>query len=90
MGELHYLFGVSNMEAPHYNSLTLKEFAEFIHQTGCIHAYTMDGGQTATVVMDNQVINRVNYGSERLISDIIYFATAKPGFYQPWRCGAAH
>lgn len=78
MGELHYLFGVSNMEAPHYNSLNLKEFAAYIHQTGCIQAYTMDGGQTATVVMDNQVINRVNYGSERLISDIIYFATAKP------------
>ena len=28
--------------------------------------------------MDNEVINQVNYGSQRRISDIIYFATAKP------------
>ena len=78
MGKLHYMFAVSNMEAPCYNKLTVKRFAELIHQTGCIHAYAVDGGQTGTVVMNNQVINRVNYGSERLISDIIYFATAKP------------
>lgn len=78
MGKLHYLFGVSNMEAPYYNSFNIKRFAEYIHQTGCLHAYALDGGQTATVAMNNQLINRVNYGSERLISDIIYFATAKP------------
>jgi len=78
MGKLHYLFGVSNMEAPYYTTFNIKRFAEYIHQTGCIHAYALDGGQTATVAMNNQLINRVNYGSERLISDIIYFATAKP------------
>lgn len=78
MGKLHYLFGVSNMEAPYYSTFNIKRFGEYIHQTGCIHAYALDGGQTATVAMNNQLINRVNYGSERLISDIIYFATAKP------------
>ena len=78
MGKLHYLFGVCNMEAPCYNKFTVKRFAELIHGTGCLHAYALDGGQTGTVVMNNEVINRVNYGSERLISDIIYFATAMP------------
>ena len=46
-------------------------------ETGCLQAYAVDGGQTATVVMNDQVRNHVNYGSERPVSDIIYFATAK-------------
>lgn len=78
MGPLHYLFVVTNMEPRHYNKLTMKEFAAFIEQTGCRQAYALDGGQTATAVMNNQLMNNVNYGSQRLISDILYFATAKP------------
>lgn len=78
MDRLHYLYVASNIEAPYYNTMTVKEFAEKVYETGCRHAYTLDGGQTTTVVMNNQLINNVNYGSERLISDIIYFATAMP------------
>ena len=33
---------------------------------------------TATIVMDNTLINSVDYGDQRDISDIIYFATALP------------
>lgn len=79
MGELHYMFGASNIERKYYKSLTMTEFAASIATTGCRHAYALDGGQTATVVMNNMLCNNVNYGSERLISDMIYFATAKPG-----------
>ncbi len=78
MGKLHYLFVTSNMELHYYGNLSMAEFAECLMQTGCIHAYALDGGQTATIVMNNEVINNVNYGSQRYISDIIYFATAKP------------
>ena len=53
-------------------------FAQHVADTGCLQAYALDGGQTATVVMNNEVRNNVNYGSERPISDIIYFATAMP------------
>ena len=45
---------------------------------GCIKAYTLDGGQTATTVFNGQLINPVQFGVEKTISDIIYFATAKP------------
>lgn len=78
MGRLHYLYAASNMEPKNYNQLTMMEFASCIADTGCLQAYALDGGQTATVVMNNKLINKVNYGSQRLISDIIYFATAKP------------
>lgn len=78
MDKLHYLFVASNMDLHNYNKLTTEQFAECLMDTGCRSAYCLDGGQTATVVMNNQLINNVNYGSQRLISDIIYFATAKP------------
>ena len=41
-------------------------------------AYALDGGQTATIVMNDRLINKVSYGSQREISDILYFATAIP------------
>ena len=41
-------------------------------------AYCLDGGQTAAIVMNDQLINRPVYGEQRKISDIIYFATAVP------------
>lgn len=78
MDTLHYLFACSNMEVRYYNNFTMTEFAQCIYETGCLQAYALDGGQTATVVMNNTLFNNVNYGSERLISDIIYFATAIP------------
>lgn len=78
MDELHYLFGAINMEPHYFRVMTMKDFAKCIAQTNCRNAYALDGGQTATVVMNDAVINEVNYGSQRNISDIIFFATAKP------------
>ena len=78
MDQLHYLYVVSNAEDFAPNMLPMMQFAEHVAETGCIQAYAVDGGQTSTVVMNNEVRNHVNYGSERPVSDIIYFATAKP------------
>lgn len=80
MGQLHYLYMVSNAEKASgaNRMLTMAQFADYVAATGCLQAYALDGGQTATVVMNGEVRNHVNYGSERPISDIIYFATAIP------------
>lgn len=78
MDTLHYLFAAANMDKYYWTPVTMEDFAQCIYETGCRQAYALDGGQTATVVMNNTLMNNVNYGSERLISDIIYFATAKP------------
>ena len=43
-----------------------------------LFAYSLDGGQTATIVMNDELVNRPVYGQQRKISDIIYFATAVP------------
>ena len=75
--ELHYvLVTVSNEFFG--NSAKIREFANGVYQLGCQKFYTLDGGQTAVLVMNDKVINKVVYGSERRISDIVYFATAVP------------
>lgn len=78
MDRLHYLVVVCNYEGTHTHMPTGKELVKICQETGCIRAYNLDGGQTSTVVMNNEVLNNVSYGNQRLISDIIYFGTAKP------------
>lgn len=78
LGPLHYLIVTANDEGRYTNFPSLPSFADALAELGVQKAYTLDGGQTATIVMNDQVINRVSYGAERYISDIIYFATAIP------------
>lgn len=78
MGELHYLLAAANMEYYYPMVPTLPQFSRRIAETGCTMAYTLDGGQTAAITINHQLINQVSYGSQRRISDILYFATALP------------
>lgn len=78
LGQLHYLVVTANDEKGYDAFPNLFVFTNVLHELGIENAYTLDGGQTATIVMNDQVINHVSYGAERLISDILYFATAIP------------
>ena len=80
MEELHYLVVVAGRDEGNQKMgvPTLRDFATQVALTGCDKAYTLDGGQTATIAMNGQMMNPVQYGSQRLISDIFYFATALP------------
>lgn len=76
LGPLHYLVVTANSEDPYYGVPQVSQFARNLQAMGISTAYALDGGQTATIAMDGQVINKVSYGSQRDISDIFYFATA--------------
>lgn len=78
LGPLHYVIMDANDELGAWYWPTVEEFAKVMLTTGCDRAYMLDGGQTATTVVNGRVINHVSYGNERMISDIIYFATAIP------------
>ena len=78
MGQLHYIVVAANTTGVHQEIPTVAQFAKNIAATGCRMAYCLDGGQTATIVMNDELINRPVYGQQRKISDIIYFATAVP------------
>lgn len=79
LGRHHYLSMNINCEMPNrYYLATLRQAADAMIKRGCIKAYTLDGGQTATTVVNGQLVNPVQFGAERTISDIIYFCTAIP------------
>ncbi len=79
LGDKHYLTMNINCYKPGYYYLaTLRQAADAMIEKGCIKAYALDGGQTASTIINNQLINPVQFGWERTVTDIIYFATAVP------------
>ena len=79
LGKLHYLSMTINCQSPdHYVYVTLRQAADSMIAHGCVNAYTLDGGQTGSILIGGQLINPVQFGYERLMSDIFYFATAIP------------
>ncbi len=78
LGELHYAVVAANGEEDYYRMPTVAKFGMRLQEMGIPVAYALDGGQTAAIVMNDQLINTVSYGAQRNISDIVYFATALP------------
>ncbi len=78
LGERHYLVAVNSLEGDPDDFPTLWEFARVLQNCGCEKAYALDGGQTAVLVMNDQMLSIPSYGNQRAVSDMIYFATALP------------
>ena len=78
MDTLHYIVVTANTTGIYQEIPTVEQFRKNVAATGCRMAYSLDGGQTATIVMNDELVNRPVYGQQRKISDIIYFATAVP------------
>ncbi|NMC55726.1 MAG: phosphodiester glycosidase family protein [Eubacteriaceae bacterium] len=69
---LHYVFAVCDGRTKASTGLKLKEFAQILYDKGCVWAYNLDGGGSATIYFNGKVINHPSDGSEREISDIVY------------------
>jgi exopolysaccharide biosynthesis protein len=79
LGHLHYLMMTINVEYPDHDVyVTLRQAADSMLAHGCVNAYTLDGGQTGSILIGGRLINPVQFGTERQMSDIFYFATAPP------------
>ncbi len=78
LGKLHYLIATVDGGVEGEDGTTVEQVAKIMDEFGCQQAYCLDGGQTATLVFNNRIFNRVGYGNERDISDIIYFGSAMP------------
>lgn len=80
LGPLHYLLVTVNntKELGIYTRLSIPELTDALAELGVPTAYTLDGGQTAALITGGRLVNPVQFGHERAISDIIYFATAIP------------
>lgn len=75
-GELHYIFIVSDGRTSASGGLSLYELASLFKERGCSVAYNLDGGGSATMYFNGQIINKPTTGgnriSEREVSDIVY------------------
>ncbi len=76
--DLHYLLMTINHTPDARPRATINELARIIYSKNVTKAYALDGGQTAEIIMMGGPINHVDFGYERAVSDIIYFATAIP------------
>ena len=76
--ELHYLLITVTGQGPYRKWQNIHDLAKIIDTFGVQKAYTLDGGRTANLIMNHQLINELNYDSLRPMSDILYFATAVP------------
>ena len=78
LGELHYVLVTAGYGLEARVMPTIREFADRMLSFGCQKAYALDGGQTGTIVTNNTLMNYPDFGTQRTVSDIIYFATAIP------------
>lgn len=74
----HYLLCTVEYTNKEAQGATVRRFAEVMQSKGLRIAYNMDGGQTAALMYNNELFNKVAYGGQREISDILFFATAIP------------
>ena len=76
IGQLYYVFVVSDGRVDSSRGLSLYQLALFMKELNCSQAYNLDGGGTSTMVFNGEIINNVVGGrdgdSERKVSDIVY------------------
>ncbi len=75
---LHYFYMSLNHSAQKEARWTVNQFGERMFERGLTQAYCLDGGQTSEIVWRGAPFNYIDFGGEREVSDIIYFATAIP------------
>ncbi len=69
-GPLHYLMMTV------YMATTVRDAADWMIARGCTRVYAVDGGQSATIVLDGVQVNPSQFNAERTLSDIIAFGSA--------------
>lgn len=71
----HFIFMVIDGRSEESKGITLADFAKTFEATGCLQAYNLDGGGSATLYFNGRVVNNpLGNVVERSVSDIIYIA----------------
>ena len=76
--KLHYFYMSLNHSNEKAARWTVNQFGREMYNKGLYSAYCLDGGQTSEIVFQGEPFNYIDYGKERKVTDIIYFATAIP------------
>jgi exopolysaccharide biosynthesis protein len=71
--ENHLVFVVVDGRNEGYSKgVTMTELADIMTSLGATTAYNLDGGGSATMYFNGEVINQPSNGGERATSDILY------------------
>ncbi len=74
MGPLHYLIIVADGRQEGYSKgMTLQELQQLFVEYGAQTAMNLDGGGTAELWLNGEILNRPSGGEERSMSDMIWF-----------------
>ena len=69
----HYcLVVIDGRQGDYSRGMTFEQMSRLFISLGCVDAYNLDGGQTAVMVFQGEIVNRP-YNNGRPVSDIIYF-----------------
>ena len=72
----HYIFVVTDGRNGNSKGLSIYQLAKFMKELGCECAYNLDGGGSATMYYNGEVINESStfgeFVTEREVSDIVY------------------
>lgn len=83
VGRLHYLYMSLNHSDEKQARWTMSEFGRHFYEKGVVNAYGLDGGQTSEIVFQGGTaynhVDHVNGTNSRMVSDMIYFASALGG-----------
>lgn len=75
LGPLEYVCVVVDGRSDESEGATLETLADFMANLGCTQAFNLDGGNSATLVLNGEIYNDKSKSNERSVSDILYFAT---------------
>ena len=75
-GPLSYVLVIAEGRTEESEGVTQQELADFMFELGCVEAYNLDGGNSATMVFNGELYMDKDPKTERTQSDIIYFASA--------------
>ncbi len=74
-GPLEYVLVLAEGRTGDSEGVTQQELAEYMLELGCLQAFNLDGGNSATMVFNDNFYQRKSFSNERAQSDMIYFAT---------------
>jgi len=72
---LTYVIVLAEGRRRNSDGLTLQAMAQVMYDLGCLEAFNLDGGNSATMVFDGGYYHNKTKANERAQSDMIYFAS---------------
>lgn len=72
IGPNHFMFVTVDGRSDESIGVDIEELADIMSSLGCTQAYNFDGGGSATMWFDGEVINHPSEGDERKVGDCVY------------------